>query len=78
MMHHVFRYDTDLVVTITFNGAMNAGNVYALECKTAYCGSGCQPKMEHPLDFKKGGCDGAWGITRGVNMRLKHFLLCFP
>jgi len=47
-------YDTDLVVTITFNGGMTAGDVYALECKTAYCGSGCQPKLEHPLDFKRG------------------------
>jgi hypothetical protein len=42
-------------VSITFNGFMTAGNVYALECKTAYCGAGCQPKLEHPLDFKPGG-----------------------
>jgi hypothetical protein len=47
-------YDTDLVVLITFNGAMTAGDQYALECKTAFCGSGCQPVLSHPLDFKKG------------------------
>ena len=46
-------YDTDLVIMVTFYGAMNAGDVYALECKTAYCSAGCQPKMEHPLDFKR-------------------------
>jgi hypothetical protein len=47
-------YDTDLVVLITYAGAMTTGNQYALECKTAYCGAGCQPKLENPLDFKIG------------------------
>jgi len=47
-------YDTDLVVLITFNGASTAGDQYALECKTAYCGAGCQPRLTDPLDFKKG------------------------
>jgi len=47
-------YDTDLVIKITFSGAMTTGNQYALECKTAYCDAGCQPKLEHPLDFKPG------------------------
>ena len=28
------------------------GNQYALECRTAYCADGCQPKLLHPLDFK--------------------------
>jgi hypothetical protein len=45
-------YDTDLVIKISFAGAMTSGNQYALECKTAYCNAGCQPKIEHPLDFK--------------------------
>jgi len=45
-------YDTDLVILITFNGPMTSGDQYALECKTAYCNAGCQPKIEHPLDFK--------------------------
>jgi hypothetical protein len=47
-------YDTDLVIKITFSGAMTTGNQYSLECKTAFCDAGCQPKLEHPLDFKKG------------------------
>jgi hypothetical protein len=47
-------YDTDLVVVISYTGAMTTGNQYALECKTAYCGAGCQPKLESPLDFKIG------------------------
>ena len=47
-------YDTDLVIKITFAGAMTTGNQYALECKTAYCGAGCQPKLEHPIDYKVG------------------------
>jgi hypothetical protein len=45
---------TDLVILITFNGAMTAGDQYALECRSSYCGSGCQPKIEHPIDFKVG------------------------
>jgi len=48
-------YDTDLVVLITFNGGMTSGNQYALECKTAYCADGCQPKMSSPIDFKMAG-----------------------
>jgi hypothetical protein len=47
-------YDTDLVVLITFAGAMTSGDQYALECKTAYCNAGCQPKLSAPLDFKIG------------------------
>jgi len=47
-------YDTDLVVLVTFDGAMTSGDQYAMECKTAYCGAGCQPKLEHPLDYKVG------------------------
>jgi len=47
-------YDTDLVVLITFAGAMTSGDQYALECRTAYCGAGCQPRLMYPLDFKKG------------------------
>jgi hypothetical protein len=47
-------YDTDLVMKITFNGGMTKGDQYALECRTAYCDAGCQPKLEHPLDFKPG------------------------
>jgi hypothetical protein len=47
-------YDTDLVVLVTFHGSMTKGDQYALECRTAYCGSGCQPKVEFPLDFKAG------------------------
>jgi len=45
-------YDTDLVLLITYAGAMTSGNQYALECKTAYCDDGCQPKMATPIDFK--------------------------
>jgi hypothetical protein len=47
-------YDTDLVVLITYSGAMTTGNQYALECKTAYCGAGCQPRLEFGLDLRKG------------------------
>jgi len=47
-------YDTDLVVLITFAGSMTSGDQYALECRTAYCGAGCQPRLMNPLDFKKG------------------------
>merc|ERR1719223_829198 len=47
-------YDTDLVVLITFSGPMTSGDQYALECRTAYCGAGCQPRLMYPLDFKKG------------------------
>jgi hypothetical protein len=47
-------YDTDLVALVTFNGPMNRGNQFALECRTAYCGAGCQPLLNNPLDFKKG------------------------
>jgi hypothetical protein len=47
-------YDTDLVVLITYSGAMTTGNQYALECKTAYCAAGCQPRLEFGLDLKKG------------------------
>jgi len=47
-------YDTDLVVLVTFHGGMTKGDQYALECRTAFCGSGCQPKVEFPLDFKQG------------------------
>merc|ERR1712100_636742 len=43
----------DLVILITYAGAMTTGNQYALECRTAYCGAGCQPKLENPLDFKQ-------------------------
>merc|ERR1712022_41407 len=46
-------YDTDLVVLITFAGAMTSGDQYALECRTAYCGAGCQPRLMYPLDFKQ-------------------------
>ncbi len=46
-------YDTDLVILVTYKGAMTTGDQYALECRTAYCGAGCQPKIEHPLDFKQ-------------------------
>ena len=46
-------YDTDLVVLVTYAGAMTTGDQYALECRTAYCGAGCQPKLENPLDFKE-------------------------
>jgi hypothetical protein len=47
-------YDTDLVALISYSGSMTTGDQYALECKTAYCGAGCQPKLENPLDFKQG------------------------
>jgi len=46
-------YDTDLVILITYAGAMTTGNQYALECKTAYCADGCQPMLTSPLDFKE-------------------------
>jgi len=48
-------YDTDLVILITYTGAMTSGNQYALECKTAYCADGCQPKLADPIDFKMAG-----------------------
>jgi hypothetical protein len=47
-------YDTDLVVLISYSGSMTTGNQYALECRTAYCGAGCQPRLENALDFKVG------------------------
>jgi len=47
-------YSTDLVILITYSGAMTTGDQFALECKTAYCGSGCQPLLSAPLDFKEG------------------------
>jgi hypothetical protein len=47
-------YDTDLVILITFDGPMNAGDVLGLECRTALCGSGCQPKISAPLDHRRG------------------------
>jgi hypothetical protein len=47
-------YDTDLIVLISYSGSMTTGNQYALECRTAYCGAGCQPKLEHALDLKRG------------------------
>jgi len=46
-------YDTDLVLLVTYNGAMTSGDQYALECKTEYCADGCQPKLEFALDLKK-------------------------
>jgi hypothetical protein len=46
-------YDTDLVILISYTGAMTTGNQYALECKTAFCDAGCQPKISNPLDFKE-------------------------
>jgi len=46
-------YETDLVMLVTYKGSMTTGDQYALECRTAYCGAGCQPKIEHPLDFKQ-------------------------
>jgi len=47
-------YSTDLVILITYSGAMTTGDQFALECKTAYCGAGCQPMLTEPLDFKEG------------------------
>jgi len=47
-------YDTDLVILVTYAGAMTTGDQFALECKTAYCGAGCQPELSAPLDFKIG------------------------
>jgi len=47
-------YDTDLVILITYSGSMTTGDQFALECKTAYCDAGCQPKLDSPLDFKIG------------------------
>lgn len=46
-------YETDLVILVTYKGSMTTGDQYALECRTAYCGAGCQPKLEHPLDKKE-------------------------
>ena len=46
-------YSTDLVILVTYSGAMTTGDQYALECKTAYCGAGCQPLLSAPLDFKE-------------------------
>jgi len=46
-------YDTDLVILISYTGAMTSGNQYALECKTAFCDAGCQPRLANPLDFKE-------------------------
>jgi hypothetical protein len=50
----VMWYSNDLVILITFSGSMTTGNQFALECKTAYCDAGCQPKIHQPLDFKQG------------------------
>ena len=50
--HGLTWYDTDLVILITYNGAMTSGDQYALECRTEFCDAGCQPKLAHPLDFK--------------------------
>jgi len=47
-------YDTDLVMLITLESAATTGNQYALECKTAYCANGCQPRMANALDLRKG------------------------
>jgi len=47
-------YAHDLVILVTYSGAMTTGNQYALECKTAYCSDGCQPRLLNPLDFKEG------------------------
>jgi len=47
-------YSTDLVILVTYSGSMTSGDQYALECKTAYCGAGCQPMLSAPLDFKEG------------------------
>ena len=46
-------YDTDLVVLITYWGGMTTGNQYALECRTKYCGDGCQPKLSAPLGWQQ-------------------------
>ena len=46
-------YETDLVILITYAGPGTRGDQFALECRTAYCGDGCQPMMKHALDLKK-------------------------
>ena len=43
-------YDTDLVILI-LRECGTRGNQYAVECRTAYCGDGCQPKLAHPIDL---------------------------
>jgi len=47
-------YANDLVMLVTYAGSMTQGDQYALECKTAYCSDGCQPKLQNPLDFRIG------------------------
>jgi len=47
-------YDTDLVMLITFESAATTGDQFALECKTAYCDNGCQPRMANALDLRRG------------------------
>jgi hypothetical protein len=35
---------------VTFLGSMNTGDQYALECRTAPCGAGCNPRISNVLD----------------------------
>ena len=42
------------MILITYAGAGTRGDQLALECRTEYCGDGCQPKLQHSLDLKQG------------------------
>jgi len=71
-------WSTDLVILITYSGAMTTGDQYALECKTAYCGAGCQPMLTAPLDFKEGSACNVvnnFATAFGVNIMLRPWLV---
>ena len=53
-MRAIGRYETDLVIFITFAGHGNTGDQIALGCNTDFCGSGCHPKMDRPLGWRRG------------------------
>lgn len=44
----------DLMIQITYNGAMTSGDQFALECRQNYCGAGCQPRMANAIGQNNG------------------------
>mmetsp|Transcript_14116 Transcript_14116/g.20650 ORF Transcript_14116/g.20650 Transcript_14116/m.20650 type:complete len:362 (-) Transcript_14116:329-1414(-) len=44
----------DLLITVTYSGAMTSGDQYALECRSTYCGAGCQPRLANALGLNNG------------------------
>ncbi|CAM9828883.1 unnamed protein product [Heterosigma akashiwo] len=44
-------------IYVTFSGDQTTGDQYLLECKTDYCGAGCFPVLDTPVNKGEGTCE---------------------